>query len=340
MKILYGTTNPAKLAAMKGYLKDLDIELISLNDMEGEIPEADETGNEPAENAAQKARAYYRAFGIPVFSCDTGLYFENLPELSPKANVRNIGGKRLTDEEMTEYYGGLAQKYGDITARYKNAICFIYDENNIFTDDSDDLSGNRFIITSVPHPRRKKGFPIDCLSKRADGSGYFYDSEGGLAESANRGFKRFFEEAVSAIAERERGSVHIRCARESDYEVLKHADRHIFSEELKNRIASGGVLIAEAGDSFAGWLRYNLFWDEIPFMNMLFVLGEHRGRGIGSALVREWERMMKSRGHEKVMTSTQANESAQHFYRKMGYEDMGGFIPFGEEFEIIMGRKL
>ena len=34
-----------------------------------------------------------------------------------------------------------------------------------------------------------------------------------------------------------------------------------------------------------GWLRWNLFWDEIPFMNMLYVLEHSRGVGLGRALV-------------------------------------------------------
>ena len=108
MKILYGTTNPAKLSSMRKWLSGLDIELVSLNDMDGDIPDVSETGDTPLENAELKARAYYKAFGMPVFSCDSGLYFESLPEFSPKVHVRNIGGKCLTDDEMIAYYGGLA----------------------------------------------------------------------------------------------------------------------------------------------------------------------------------------------------------------------------------------
>lgn len=93
MKILYGTTNPAKLSSMKNTLEGLDIELISLKYMTKEIPSVSENGNTPLENAMQKARAYYKAFQIPVFSCDSGLYFENLPEFSPMIHVRNVGGK-------------------------------------------------------------------------------------------------------------------------------------------------------------------------------------------------------------------------------------------------------
>lgn len=38
MKILYGTTNKGKLQVMRTALEPLDIELIGLNDMEGELP--------------------------------------------------------------------------------------------------------------------------------------------------------------------------------------------------------------------------------------------------------------------------------------------------------------
>lgn len=80
MKILYGTTNKGKLQAARKWMTNLDIELIGLHDMEQPIPEVDESGKTPLENARLKAEAYYQAFGVPVFSCDSGLYFDGLPE--------------------------------------------------------------------------------------------------------------------------------------------------------------------------------------------------------------------------------------------------------------------
>ena len=195
MKILYGTTNPAKLSSMRKWLEGLDIELVSLNDMQGDIPDVPETGDTPLENAELKARAYYKAFGMPVFSCDSGLYFDDLPEFSPKVHVRNIGGKCLTDDEMIEYYGGLAAKYGDITARYRNAICFVLDEEHIYTEFSDDISWNPFLITSVPHEKRVEGYPLDSLSKYIENGEYCYDSERPQYEEKN-GFARFFAEVL------------------------------------------------------------------------------------------------------------------------------------------------
>lgn len=132
----------------------------------------------------------------------------------------------------------------------------------------------------------------------------------------------------------------VRRACPDDMDILAEADRHVSRRRMEKLVCDGLVLVAEHGKDFAGWLRYGLFWDEIPFMNMLFVLEEFRGNGVGAALVREWERLAAESGHKTVMTSTQASETAQHFYRKLGYRDMGGFTPFGEEYEIIMGKQI
>lgn len=35
---------------------------------------------------------------------------------------------------------------------------------------------------------------------------------------------------------------------------------------------------------------------------------------------------MKSQGYDMLLTSTQVDEEAQHFYRKLGYKDCGGLI--------------
>ena len=57
MKLLYGTGNPAKAAAMQNRIAGLGIELISLQDLRAqgvEIPDVPETGNTPLENARDR----------------------------------------------------------------------------------------------------------------------------------------------------------------------------------------------------------------------------------------------------------------------------------------------
>ena len=59
-----------------------------------------------------------------------------------------------------------------------------------------------------------------------------------------------------------------------------------------------------------------LFWDEIPFMNVLYLLEEYRGKGYGKQLVDYCEKEMLKNNYQKVLTSTLSNEQAQFFYRK------------------------
>ncbi|MBQ9767541.1 MAG: hypothetical protein IJW37_05530 [Lachnospiraceae bacterium] len=59
MKVLYGTTNQAKLASMQRITESLGMELISLKDITQPIPVIDENGKSLLENATIKAKAYY-----------------------------------------------------------------------------------------------------------------------------------------------------------------------------------------------------------------------------------------------------------------------------------------
>ena len=131
----------------------------------------------------------------------------------------------------------------------------------------------------------------------------------------------------------------IRYADEQDFDILKKYDKHIEAAELQKSIADKKVLIM-FNDTFNGWLRYNLFWDNIPFMNMLYLLEDFRGKGYGKQLVDFWEREMQSRQYRIVMTSTQSNEQAQFFYRKIGYVDCGALLLPNEPLEIIFSKNL
>ena len=197
MKLLYGTTNPAKLASMKRILDTLSIEMIGLSDLGQKIPRIEETGNSPLENAVLKATAYYEAFGMPVFSCDSGLYFEELPEqLQPGTHIRRVGGKTLTDEEMTAYYADLARTHGGtLTGRYKNAICLILDPEHIYSTMDQSLWTEPFLMTDKPHPKQVAGFPLDRLSLDFQTGNYYYDlPDREVASSVtDEGFRTFFE---------------------------------------------------------------------------------------------------------------------------------------------------
>lgn len=197
--LLFGTGNTGKLNAMRKHLASLNINIISLNDINIELPEIDESGNDPLENAKIKALSYYRATGIPVFSCDSGLFIKDAPDgLQPGVHVRNVDGKYLNDEEMIEHYGKLAECFGgQMTVRYKNGICFVIGEDEVYEYMGDDIAGEEFIITSKPHPRRTPGFPLDSLSVHIETGKYYYDiDEFKNRSSMDDGFKNFFKRVL------------------------------------------------------------------------------------------------------------------------------------------------
>ena len=118
----------------------------------------------------------------------------------------------------------------------------------------------------------------------------------------------------------------IRVATQNDLPRLADYDLHIARQELKNQISLGRVAVAEDGETFLGWMRWNLFWDNTPFLNMLYLLEAYRSKGYGKAMMAWWEAEMQSQGFDTLMTSTASDEYAQHFYRKLGYRDCGGFV--------------
>lgn len=134
--------------------------------------------------------------------------------------------------------------------------------------------------------------------------------------------------------------MHIRIATSNDFTFLAGHDKHIRETEMKSLLQQGHILLAEEDNQLVGWLRWGLFWDSMPFMNMLYFLEPYRGKGYGKVLVTFWETEMRQRGYQMVMTSSQSHECAQHFYRKLGYTDSGALLLKNDPLEIIFTKEL
>ena len=120
--------------------------------------------------------------------------------------------------------------------------------------------------------------------------------------------------------------IKIRYLEISDKEFWYSLDKHLSDTEFKNKVRTKRGYILLLDDKPIGLLRYNLFWDNTPFCTMLFIDWKYQGRGYGKQLMKYWENDMKTQGYGMVLTSTQVDENAQHFYRKLGYKDCGGFV--------------
>ena len=128
---------------------------------------------------------------------------------------------------------------------------------------------------------------------------------------------------------------------EVNFQFILDNDRHISKELIKNKLKEKEIIIAKDQDNkIIGWLRYSYFWDNTPFMNMLYINENYRNKGFGKELVIFWETEMKNKGYEFVMTSTLSNEEAQNFYRKLEYKDSGSLLLPNEPLEIIFIKSI
>lgn len=118
----------------------------------------------------------------------------------------------------------------------------------------------------------------------------------------------------------------IRYVQLEDKEFWYGLDKHLSNKEFEKKVRDKQGYILLEDNRPIGLLRFNLFWDNTPFCTMLFVDWNYQGKGYGKKLIEYWESDMKSQGYGMLLTSTQVDEEAQHFYRKLGYKDCGGFV--------------
>jgi 8-oxo-dGTP diphosphatase len=200
--IYYGTNNTAKVNYIKNMVKSLPLNIIGINELQNIDHNINESGKEPLENAKIKALYYYEQIKKPVFSIDSGLFFENIEyKDQPGTQVRRVNGKKLTDEEMIEYYSKLAEKYGgEIIGYYKNAMYIIINDKIIMEKDDGKINTERFILSSKPHWKRVEGWPLDSLSKEIKSGKYYHEMNKILAnKSIEKEFEKIFKEIIEKI---------------------------------------------------------------------------------------------------------------------------------------------
>ena len=138
--------------------------------------------------------------------------------------------------------------------------------------------------------------------------------------------------------------ISIRYVKREDKEFWYSLDSHLSEEEFEKKVRDkmGYVLLNDGKP--AGLLRYNLFWDNTPFCTLLFIDWNEQRKGLGKALMQHWEEDMKAKGYGMIFVSTQVDEDAQHFYRKIGYKDCGGIVidipDFAQPMELFMIKAL
>jgi len=176
VKVLIGTTNPAKVKRFEEFLPDSGIVFVTLKDL-GIEAEPQETGNTPEENARIKA-AFYGQFFDQVICNDSGLYFDSIPlddDRQPGLNIRAPQGQRLNDEEMIAYYSSLISQLGGKTLAYYLDGIAVYRNGKVTSYFDSQAKAAAFYMVDQPSPNRHPGWPLDSLSQNRNTRTYFVD---------------------------------------------------------------------------------------------------------------------------------------------------------------------
>ena len=136
----------------------------------------------------------------------------------------------------------------------------------------------------------------------------------------------------------------IRYVSETDKPFWFSLDRHLSESEFELKVRDGRGYIIGDDNKPIGVMRYNLFWDNTPFLTLIYIGESHQRKGFGKQAMLYWENEMRGLGYKMAMTSTQVDEQAQHFYRKLGYKDSGclvlGSTPYEQPQEMFMIKTL
>ncbi len=136
----------------------------------------------------------------------------------------------------------------------------------------------------------------------------------------------------------------LRNAEMNDREFWMSLDIHITDESFIRMVQMKQGYLIYDGERPVGILYGSLFWDRIPFLNLLCIRAADRGKGYGRAAMNLWEEEMRQKKFLMTLISTQVDETAQHFYRKLGYTDCGCLIlentPICQPMEMFMYKRL
>lgn len=161
-EIVFGTSNPAKVAQISGALKPIEVNVIGIGEL-GIKVEVLEDGETAQENARKKALAFAKAANRPVLSMDNALFLDRLkPEEQPGIHVRRINGRddRPSDQELLDYYSSLINRLGgNIAGHWEFALALAEPDGKL--QETTVISPRRFSETISK--KVVQGYPLESI---------------------------------------------------------------------------------------------------------------------------------------------------------------------------------
>jgi XTP/dITP diphosphohydrolase len=162
-KLLLATHNPGKIVELEALLGGLEVELVSLRDLEiGE--KAAETGETYRANAVLKARFYAERSRLPALADDSGLEVDLLDGAPGVRSARYLAEPGATDADRRRYLvNQLSAHPRPWTARFRSAVAVAFPDGRLLTGEGV-CEGE-----IVPEERGTGGFGYDPIFELANG---------------------------------------------------------------------------------------------------------------------------------------------------------------------------
>ena len=128
--------------------------------------------------------------------------------------------------------------------------------------------------------------------------------------------------------------MNIRLATENDIPQLNQLKQRTDTERYQKRVkdtqeGNAAYLIAAENGEILGHLFLKFYGTprdpDYPNMEDLFVREDLRGKGLGTKLIKESERIARDKGFNKIGMSVNPtlNPKAKSLYERLGYKDLG-----------------
>jgi XTP/dITP diphosphohydrolase len=165
-RLVFATRNAGKVEELRQLLAELELEVISLAELEAQrgapLPEVEEDGDTFEKNAIKKAREVSRASGLPALADDSGLEVDALGGAPGVYSARYAGAGATDAQNNDKLLAALARvPPTQRTARFRAVIAF--------ADESGELAGKTLTAAGAcegaitNEPRGTGGFGYDPL---------------------------------------------------------------------------------------------------------------------------------------------------------------------------------
>ena len=126
-------------------------------------------------------------------------------------------------------------------------------------------------------------------------------------------------------------------------EIIYEPEIYVYVKDFGIKDDLGVVAVLDGKIVGAAWTRiipaYGHIDDKTPEL-AISVLPGHRGKGIGSGMMKMLFDLLREHGYERTSLSVQKDNPAVRFYKRLGYEITGERIDHAGHEDFLMVKKI